>query len=41
MSPEHRYLVIDDVESLPAELAKLYLQLAVRPRTLPANESTG
>ncbi|MEZ5378469.1 MAG: VWA domain-containing protein [Acidimicrobiales bacterium] len=28
MSPEHRYLVIDDVESLPAELAKLYLSLA-------------
>ncbi len=28
MSPDHRYLVIDDVESLPAELAKLYLSLA-------------
>lgn len=25
MCPDHRYLVIDDVESLPAELAKLYL----------------
>jgi len=25
MCPDGRYLVIDDVESLPAELAKLYL----------------
>ncbi len=31
MSPDHRYLVIDDVESLPAELAKLYLDLAAAP----------
>ncbi len=26
MCPDGRYLVIDDVESLPAELAKLYLR---------------
>ncbi|MCP3934013.1 MAG: hypothetical protein GY708_01425 [Actinomycetia bacterium] len=28
MFPDNRYLVIDEVESLPAELAKLYLNLA-------------
>ncbi|MEM7092498.1 MAG: VWA domain-containing protein [Actinomycetota bacterium] len=28
MAPEQRYLVIDDVEALPAELAKVYLALA-------------
>ncbi|MFV0258511.1 MAG: nitric oxide reductase activation protein NorD [Acidimicrobiales bacterium] len=31
MFPEHRYLVIDDVESLPSELSKLYLRLAPTP----------
>lgn len=28
MCPDHRYLVIDDVKSLPEELAKLYLTLS-------------
>ncbi|MFV0524039.1 MAG: nitric oxide reductase activation protein NorD [Acidimicrobiales bacterium] len=28
MFPEHRYLVIEDVESLPSELSKLYLRLS-------------
>ncbi len=30
MCPDHRYLVIDEVASLPAELAKLYLALSAR-----------
>ena len=31
MCSEHRYLVIDDVPSLPRELAKLYRSLSARP----------
>ncbi len=32
LSPDHRYLVIDEVESLPSELAKLYLDVSGMPR---------
>ncbi len=38
MSPDHRYLVIDDVESLPSELAKLYLDLAVAGPSVSADQ---